>query len=54
VLPANPGASVEPVSLNSLDNNTSRRSRNVNEQDLVMEDLDKVSPSSGGVTAVSI
>ncbi|CAL8249103.1 unnamed protein product [Merluccius merluccius] len=54
VLPANPQASVEPISLNSLDNNTSRRLNHVNEQDLVMEDLEKVSPSSGGVTAVSI
>ncbi|KAG7280962.1 hypothetical protein CRUP_022973 [Coryphaenoides rupestris] len=54
VLPANPQASVEPISLNSLDNTVSRRLNHVNEQDLVMEDLEKVSPSSGGVTAVSI
>lgn len=55
VLPANLQASIlEPISLNSLDNNSSRRLNHVNEQDLVMEDLEKVSPSSGGVTTVSI
>ncbi|XP_035291830.1 neuropeptide FF receptor 2a isoform X1 [Anguilla anguilla] len=47
VLPANPMASTEPVSLNSLENNSTKRNNHVNEQDLVMEDLDKVSRSNG-------
>ncbi|XP_076856968.1 neuropeptide FF receptor 2a isoform X2 [Brachyhypopomus gauderio] len=38
--------STEPISLNSVDNNSSRRVNHVNEQDLVMEDLEKVSESS--------
>ncbi|KAM3867617.1 neuropeptide FF receptor 2a [Diretmus argenteus] len=54
VLPANPQPSMEPLSLNSLENNTSRRTNHVNEEDLVMEDLEKASQSSGGVTAVSV
>ena len=55
VLPANNAqTSLEPISLNSLDKNTSRRLNHVTEQDLVMEDLEKASCSSGGVTAVSI
>lgn len=56
VLPANNAhTSLEPISLNSLDRNTtSRRLNHVTEQDLIMEDLEKASCSSGGVTAVSI
>ncbi|XP_058491121.1 neuropeptide FF receptor 2a [Solea solea] len=55
VLPANNAqTSLEPISLNSLDKTTSRRLNHVTEQDLVMEDLEKASCSSGGVTAVSI
>lgn len=45
VLPANPQPSTEPISLNSVDN---PRVNHVNEQDLVMEDLEKVSESSMG------
>ncbi|KAM9822327.1 neuropeptide FF receptor 2a isoform 1-T1 [Syngnathus typhle] len=55
VLPANNAqTSVEPISLNSLDKSSSRRVPQVAEQDLVLEDLEKGSCSSGGVTAVSI
>ncbi|TDH13123.1 hypothetical protein EPR50_G00054570 [Perca flavescens] len=55
VLPANNAqTSLEPISLNSLDKNPSRRLNHVTEQDLVMEDMEKASCSSGGVTAVSI
>lgn len=55
VLPANNvPSSLEPISLNSMDKSSSRRNNHVNEQDLVMEDLDKASGSSGGITAVSI
>ncbi|XP_006797790.1 neuropeptide FF receptor 2a [Neolamprologus brichardi] len=55
VLPANNAQTcLEPISLNSLEKNTSRRIHHVTEQDLVMEDLEKASCSSGGVTAVSI
>lgn len=56
VLPANNAqTSLEPISLNSLDRkSTSRRTNHVTEQDLIMEDLEKGSGSSGGVTAVSI
>ena len=46
VLPANPLPSTEPISLNSLENNSSRRGNQVNEQDLIMEDLEKASQSS--------
>ncbi|KAI1900373.1 hypothetical protein AGOR_G00049290 [Albula goreensis] len=46
VLPANLLASTEPVSLNSLEN-SSKRNNHVNEQDLVMEDLEKVSRNNG-------
>lgn len=45
VLPANPHPSTEPISLNSVEN---PRVNHVNEQDLVMEDLEKVSESSIG------
>ncbi|XP_075903321.1 neuropeptide FF receptor 2a [Nelusetta ayraudi] len=59
VLPANNNnaqTSLEPISLNSLDrkSTTSRRVNHLTEQDLIMEDLEKGSGSSGGVTAVSI
>jgi len=55
VLPANNvQTSLEPISLNSLDKSTSRRLNHVTERDMVMEDLEKGSCSSGGVTAVSI
>ncbi|XP_055017902.1 neuropeptide FF receptor 2a [Boleophthalmus pectinirostris] len=55
VLPANHvQTSMEPISLNSLDKTNCRRLNHVTEQDLVMEDLEKGSCSSGGVTAVSI
>lgn len=55
VLPANNvQTSMEPISLNSLEKTNSRRLNHVTEQDLVMEDLEKGSCSSGGVTAVSI
>lgn len=59
VLPANNNnaqTSMEPISLNSLDrkSTTSRRVNHLTEQDLIMEDLEKGSGSSGGVTAVSI
>ncbi|XP_036383190.1 neuropeptide FF receptor 2a [Megalops cyprinoides] len=47
VLPANLLVSTEPVSLNSLENNSSKRNNHVNEQDLVMEDLEKVSRNNG-------
>uniref|UniRef100_A0A672NGX5 Neuropeptide FF receptor 2 n=1 Tax=Sinocyclocheilus grahami TaxID=75366 RepID=A0A672NGX5_SINGR len=42
VQPVNQQPSTEPISLNSLENNSSRRMNHVNEQDLVMEDLEKV------------
>ncbi|KAI4871445.1 hypothetical protein NFI96_013063 [Prochilodus magdalenae] len=48
VLPANLQPSTEPISLNSVENHSSRRVNHVNEQDLVMEDLEKVSESSIG------
>lgn len=56
VLPANNAqTSLEPISLNSLDRNVvSKRLNHLTEQDLIMEDLEKPSCSSGGVTAVSI
>ncbi|KAK5613421.1 Neuropeptide FF receptor 2 [Crenichthys baileyi] len=55
VLPANNvQTSLEPISLNSLDKNAARRVNHVPERELVMEDLEKGSCSSGGVTAVSI
>jgi len=55
VLPANNAqTTLEPISLNSLDKRPCRRLNHVAEHDLVMEDLDKASGSSGGVTAVSI
>lgn len=47
-------SSLEPISLNNLDKNSSRPFNHVTERDLVMEDLEKGSCSSGGVTAVSI
>ncbi|XP_026067153.1 neuropeptide FF receptor 2a isoform X2 [Carassius auratus] len=46
VQPVNLQPSTEPISLNSLENNSSRRMNHVNEQDLVMEDLEKVSECS--------
>ncbi|XP_051543376.1 neuropeptide FF receptor 2-like [Myxocyprinus asiaticus] len=46
VRPVNLQPSTEPISLNSLENNSSRRMNHVNEQDLVMEDLEKVSECS--------
>lgn len=47
VLPANLQPSTEPISLNSVENPSFRsRINHVNEQDLVMEDLEKVSESS--------
>ncbi|XDV20329.1 hypothetical protein PO909_025678 [Leuciscus waleckii] len=46
VQPVNLQPSTEPISLNSLENNSSRRMNHVNEQDLVMEDLEKVSVCS--------
>uniref|UniRef100_A0A1A7W718 Neuropeptide FF receptor 2 n=2 Tax=Iconisemion striatum TaxID=60296 RepID=A0A1A7W718_9TELE len=55
VLPANNiPSSLEPISLDNLDKNSSRRLNHVTERELVMEDLEKGSCSSGGVTAVSI
>ncbi|RVE67783.1 hypothetical protein OJAV_G00085040 [Oryzias javanicus] len=55
VLPANPlQTTVEPVSMNSLERKPSRRPRPGAPQDLIMEDLERGSCSSGGVTAVSI
>lgn len=55
VLPANPlQTTVEPISMNSLEQNPSRRLNVVTQQELIMEDLEKRSCSSGGVTAVSI
>uniref|UniRef100_A0A3Q2TCU8 Neuropeptide FF receptor 2 n=1 Tax=Fundulus heteroclitus TaxID=8078 RepID=A0A3Q2TCU8_FUNHE len=55
VLPANNvQTSMEPISLNSLGRNDSRPVNHVPERELVMEDLEKGSCSSGGVTAVSI
>uniref|UniRef100_A0A3Q2XZ94 Neuropeptide FF receptor 1 n=1 Tax=Hippocampus comes TaxID=109280 RepID=A0A3Q2XZ94_HIPCM len=55
VLPAdNARASPDPVSLNSPDPSGCGRTRRLAEQDLVLEDLEKGSCSSGAVTAVSI
>lgn len=55
VLPANNlQSSLEPISLNNLEKNSSRQFNQVTERELVMEDLEKESCSSGGVTAVSI
>lgn len=55
VVPADDArGSLDPVSLNSLDPSDSGRARRLAEQDLVLEDLEKGSCSSGGVTAVSI
>ncbi|KAI1904672.1 hypothetical protein AGOR_G00008110 [Albula goreensis] len=49
VLPANLQVSKGPVppSVNSRENNRSTRNSNLNEQDLVMEDLEKVSSGNG-------
>ncbi|XP_028312727.1 neuropeptide FF receptor 2a [Gouania willdenowi] len=55
ILPANNAqTSLEPISLNSLGKTNTRRPNHVVEHDLVMEDLEKETCSSGGVTAVSI
>ncbi|XP_062400051.1 neuropeptide FF receptor 2a [Sardina pilchardus] len=54
VLPANPQPSTEPISLNSLENTSSRRANQVNEQDLIMEDLEKASQSSDGKEGASL
>ncbi|KAM8885193.1 neuropeptide FF receptor 2-like isoform 2-T2 [Spinachia spinachia] len=60
VLPANNAQTTheqtthEPISLNSVERNSCRRVNHVVEHDRVVEDQDKPSDSSGGVTAVSI
>lgn len=54
VLPANPQPSTEPISLNSMENTSSRRGNQVNEQDLIMEDLEKASLSSDGKDGASL
>ncbi|XP_046871927.1 neuropeptide FF receptor 2a [Hypomesus transpacificus] len=49
VLPASPRASTKPLSINTMDDN-----RRVIEQDVVMDDLKRVSQSSDSVTVFSI
>lgn len=55
VLPANNlQSSLEPISLNHLEKNSPKQFNHATERDLVMEDLEQQSCSSGGVTAVSV